>query len=282
MRNDFAAFILTHGRPDNVITYNTLIKQGYTGKIYIIVDDTDKTITEYKKRYGDKVIVFNKKEIAKTFDTGDNFNDMRTIVYARNACFGIAKRLNIKYFIQLDDDYTGFFWQFDGNKNFDFKPIKKSMDEVFQCLLDFYINTSCDSIAMAQGGDFIGGEEGHGEIEIKRKCMNSFTLSTERPFKFIGRINEDVNTYTRKASTGLLLFTTKQISLRQKQTQSNKGGMTDVYLSSGTYLKSFYSVMYSPSSVKITLLNSRHKRLHHQVAWNNAVPLVVNEQYKKQ
>ena len=37
MRDDFAAFILTHGRADNVITYNTLRKQGYTGKIILLI-----------------------------------------------------------------------------------------------------------------------------------------------------------------------------------------------------------------------------------------------------
>ena len=29
----------------------------------------------------------------------------RAIVYARNACFDLAKDLGITYFIQLDDDY---------------------------------------------------------------------------------------------------------------------------------------------------------------------------------
>ena len=33
---DFAVFILTHGRPDNVITFNTLKKANYTGKIYLL------------------------------------------------------------------------------------------------------------------------------------------------------------------------------------------------------------------------------------------------------
>ena len=42
MRNkDFVAFILTHGRADNVITYNTLRNHGYTGRIVLIIDDED-------------------------------------------------------------------------------------------------------------------------------------------------------------------------------------------------------------------------------------------------
>ena len=32
-------------------------------------------------------------------------------------------------------------------------------------------------------------------------------------------------------------------SLLQKETQSNSGGLTDIYLELGTYVKSFYSVI---------------------------------------
>lgn len=43
---------------------------------------------------------------------------------------------------------------------------------------------------------------------------------------------------------GDLFFTYVPCSLNQKQTQSNKGGMSDLYLDSGTYVKSFYSVIF--------------------------------------
>lgn len=40
----------------------------------------------------------------------------------------------------------------------------------------------------------------------------------------------------------------------RKHNQKNKGGMSDVYIDKGTYLKSFYSVMFAPSCVKIGLM----------------------------
>ena len=96
--NGFVAFILTHGRPDRVLTYEKLRKHGYTGKIYIVCDDEDKTLPEYRKRFGD-VLVFSKSEIAKTFDEGDNFGDRRAIIYARNACFELARQIGATHFI---------------------------------------------------------------------------------------------------------------------------------------------------------------------------------------
>lgn len=284
--NDFIAFILTNGRPDNVVTYDTLRKCGYTGPIRLIVDDLDKTKEKYIEKYDEEVIIFDKNAIAKTFDQADNFNDMRAIIYARNACFEIAKNIGYEYFIELDDDYTSFDWRFDNEFNYIHTTIKSNLDAVFQAILNFYKNTNIHSIAIAQGGDYIGGPGsgicfGKGLVGLKRKCMNSFLCSTNRPFQFLGRINEDVNTYTKQASIGLLMFTTNQACLNQKITQTNSGGMTDLYLDSGTYVKSFYSIMFQPSSVKIKLMGFTSKRLHHNVDWPHTIPVILDQKYKK-
>jgi len=278
----FAALILTHGRPTKVYTYKTLRKHGYTGPIIIVVDNEDKTISKYKEIYGDKVYVFNKLETSKTFDTGDNFDDRRAIVYARNASFNIAKYLGYEYFIQLDDDYTDFRYKIDKYGNYINKSEILNLDNIFDIMLEFFKNTNIKSVAMAQGGDFIGGKKGqqNNDWVLKRKCMNSFICCVNRQFKFVGRINEDVNTYTSTASRGDLFFTIPQIALSQKTTQSNSGGMTDLYLDSGTYVKSFYSVIYQPSSVVVALMGTKKKRLHHRVTWSNTVPCILDEKYK--
>ncbi|MGT3185593.1 hypothetical protein ACVSXV_23155, partial [Yersinia enterocolitica] len=96
-----------------------------------------------------------------------------------------------------------------------------------------------------------------------------------------GRINEDVNTYTTLGRRGELFMTIGAVQLLQKRTQSNSGGMTELYLDSGTYVKSFYSVMFSPSCVKISLMGSTHKRIHHKVIWDNAAVKVISEIHKK-
>ena len=111
--------------------------------------------------------------------------------------------------------------------------------------------------------------------------MNSFFCDTEKPFQFLVRINEDVNTYTRLVSIGKIFLTAVDAMLTQKQTQQNKGGMSDVYNASGTYLKSFYSVMIMPSAVKIAEMGDKHRRIHHNVSWENCVPKILNQKWKK-
>ena len=248
-RKDYCVFILTHGRPDAVLTVRTLERCGYTGPVFIVIDDEDSTADRYRELYGEQVLMFSKEDIARKFDQGDNFKDRRTIVFARNACFELAEQVGYKYFIQLDDDYTRFQYRFNHlDMYIDRKTGIHSLDKIFTYLLDYYDSIPALSIAIGQGGDYIGGSQSTAvkSIRMRRKAMNSFICSTDRPFQFMGRINEDVNAYTSLARVGKLFLTTMQISLTQVQTQATAGGMTEVYLDSGTYLKSFYSVMFTP------------------------------------
>ena len=283
MNKDFCVFILTHGRANNVKTYKTLIKSGYTGALYIVVDNEDKTVDEYIKIYGDKVIVFDKLDMASRMDSGDNFEDRRAIIYARNASFEIAKRLGYKYFMQLDDDYTDFRYKFNGELEYIPKKDILSLDNILNILLEYYKKIPALTIAVAQGGDFIGGKKGGLATVLKpiRKCMNTFICDVDRPFKFVGRVNEDVNTYTSFANRGELFLTIPNVAINQPTTQTSKGGMTEMYLDSGTYIKSFYSVIYAPSCVTISLMGTTNRRLHHRINWNNTTSMILDEKYKK-
>jgi hypothetical protein len=276
----FAVFILTYGRPEKIHTLEALEKQGYTGNIFLICSSDDKTIDQYKKK--NNVIVFNKSDYKGTFDIGDNFKDDRVVVYARNAVYDIARDLNIKYFLVLDDDYKSFRYTMDGNNTYLTKQrLIKNLDKVFNKLLNYYINTNAKTLCIAQDGDFIGGEQARVfKHKLTRKAMNFFICSIDRPFKFIGRINEDVNTYVRLGTLGDIFLTIVNLRLHQLITQTNKGGLTEFYLTGGTYVKSFYTIIFSPSCVKVSILGN-HKRLHHRISWNNAIPVLLDPKYKK-
>jgi len=279
-----AVFILTHGRPDNVITYQTLRRQGYTGKIYLIVDDEDKTIRDYKNTYEDEVIVFSKKAYQDKFDIMDNFAGNKVIVYARNACYDIARKLGLDYFFEYEDDYTHFQYRY-VDKDSLRAPQFKNLDQILDAMIDCLDNTKADTIAFAQGGDFIGGVGSFKNNTFKRKAMNSFVFKVNADPKkdtlFIGRMNDDVNTYLTQGKIGKLFFQVSNISLVQLTTQSNSGGNTEAYKAYGTYVKSFYSVMAAPSCCKIDLMGRTNKRLHHKINWNYAVPKILDEKFKK-
>ena len=278
--NDFAVFILTYGRANAVYTYDTLIKCNYTGDIYIVCSDDDKQLPLYQNKYKNKVVSFTKTDYVDKFDMLDNFEDMRVVVYARNAIFNIAKSLSVKSFLVLDDDYNSFDYRLFTDVAI-FKPIK-NINEIFSKTITYLKSINALTIAYAQGGDFIGGiDNGKSQFRFsQRKAMNTFFCLTERPFSFIGRINEDVNAYIYHQSTGNLFLTIQNLSITQKATQKNKGGLTDIYLDSGTYVKSFYTVICNPSCVCVRLMNANNRRLHHSINWDCAVPQIISEKYK--
>ena len=282
MRNDFAIFILTHGRADKVVTTKALESAGNTNKIYYIVDNEDSTLNKYLTYFGDSVIVFDKLKKSKEFDTMDTPDrDRRAIVYARNACFDIAEQLGLTYFLELDDDYTTFrsrVWKDDKLAT----VYLRDMDSVVDEMIEFLDSSGALTVAFSQTGDFIGGVGSKVYKErLTRKAMNSFFCRTDRRFDFIGRVNEDVNTYVSIGSRGGLMFTIADMSLNQLTTQKNAGGMSDLYLTSGTYVKSFYTIMCCPSCVKIGEMGDSHRRIHHVINWNCAVPKIISSRYKK-
>ena len=283
MRDDFCAFILTHGRPDSISTYRTLRTHGYTGKIFLVIDDEDDTGEEYKSRFGDDVLVFSKDEIEKYTDRFDNTTDRRAILWARNVCWALARQQGYKYFIQLDDDY--YYWGYrrmgKGHK-FSISNMEEyhswkvdSLDMIFAAMTPLIETTPIKTIALAQGGDHVGGTPRR--HRFKRKAMNSFICSTDRPFLFRGRFNDDVNTYVSLGSVGDLFFTDMEVYLSQADTQTGSGGMAEVSQESGTYVKSFYTILTAPSCTTINSMGNIRRRLHHCINWNKAVPKILRQ-----
>lgn len=278
VRDDFAIFILSHGRADTMLTVDTLTKLNYTGKYYIICDDEDSDLEKYKENFGkDKVVVFSKADAIKKFDIMDNFPGKGVPTFARNMLYDIGKKLNLKYFLEFEDDYIDIRYR-DVNIN----QSVKSLDKIIDPFLEF-LDTRDDinTIAFLQGGDLIGGLNYTFWKLLSRKAMNTFFCRVDRPFRFEGRFNDDVNSYLHYGKVGKLYFSYSNLVLIQPQTQSRKGGITEAYKSFGTYVKSFYSVMLEPSCCKIAAMGLRDQRIHHQINWKNAVPKILNEKWKK-
>jgi hypothetical protein len=282
MRNDFCIIIISHGRPNDIYTLSTLKKAGCTIPTYILIDNHDTKIDDYLEKYRKEVFIFDKDKYAKKVDQYDNLNNLRTTTHARNACFDLAKELGYKYFLVLDDDYTEFKMRINSNLE---HPTGKfliinDIDKVFYSTLDYFIKSPFTSICYSQGGDWFGGANNFNK-KPKRKAMNSFFCSVNRPFNFFSRLNEDVNTYMTLGKRGHVFMTIPFIQIDQKQTQKTEGGMSDAYLAGGTYVKSFYTILDRPDCTKINLMGRTDKRMHHLIKWNNAVPLIIDEKYKK-
>ena len=280
MRNDFAVIIPTHGRHDRVFTIDSLRKSGYTGNFYLLCDDEDKQLDKYKTKYGDKVMVFSKDDYKGKFDKMDNFGNKACVVYARNAMWDIAKKIGLKYFAVADDDYTSFQYRITPEGGYYARTVKNNLDDVFNSYIDFLITSKVDTVCFAQGGDYIGGKECTNIVngfKVFRKMMNLYFFDINKPIEFKGTINEDLTSSVTEGRTGRIILTSLMNSIDQKETQAQAGGLTEIYLELGTYVKSFYSVIAAPSCVKVALMGNNQARIHHQVTWKNAVPKIIRE-----
>jgi len=282
MENNFCIFIISNGRPNDVITLDTLKKAGCILPVFILVDNEDNTVDEYLKKYKNIVYIFDKKKYADKVDQYDNLNNLQTTTHARNACFDLAKDLGYEYFLVLDDDYTSFKIRInDKLKHPDHCPnLTSGLDKIILSTLEYYKNGNFTSICFSQGGDWFGGETNFNK-KPKRKAMNSFFCSINRRFWFISRLNEDVNTYMALGHQGHVFLTIPFVQLDQKTTQKTNGGMSDAYIEGGTYVKSFYTLLNRPDCTKINLMGRTDKRLHHVIDWSIAVPMIIDEKYRK-
>ena len=48
----------------------------------------------------------------------------------------------------------------------------------------------------------------------------------------------------------------------------------------GTYTKSFYSVLACPHSVKVSVLGTGNRRIHHAVEFGTCVPKIISDRFK--
>lgn len=286
MRSDLCVLILTHGRADRVATLRSLETHGWTGPTFLVIDDEDKQGDDYRRIHGDKVVMFSKAAYAESVDTGDNFPERNTVLFARHAAFDIAARLGFRFFVMLDDDYLGWYYRFDAERRYGAFKLEP-LDWLFSSLADYLAATPFATLAISQGGDHIGGGEGKKRIEAKRKAMNVFVCDTERRFEFVARMNDDVTTYVNLQRRGLPFLTFMGAQVNQAETQSRAGGLTEMYEQHGTYVKSFYSVMFDPSCVKVSVLSDPrvggvgYKRLHHLIDWDACAPMILHEKHRR-
>lgn len=278
-----AILILSHGRANNCVTVRTLRRQNYRGDWYIVIDDEDEQEVKYRKRYGEHIIRFCKNKAMAHTDSMDNFQRHGAVVYARNECWKIAERLELTHFLVLDDDYSCFGVRYaDGTK---LKSTRLAdVMPLFDATFRFLDESGADAVCWAQGGDFMGGVQGSFYWRgLSRKAMNAWFFRTDRPLEFRGTLNEDATLYAEQGRSGKLFLTITPLAIQQEITQKSGGGLTDIYLDMGTYIKSFYSVIACPSAVTIRMMGGTKDslRYHHNVDYELCAPKIISERYRK-
>lgn len=286
MRDDFAIFICTHGRPDKQLTLETLMRTGYTGKWFLVVDDTDATIQQYIDNFGsDKIIIFDKNYYINSdrFDNGDNKLHAKCILYAKRAVEDIAKSFNLRYFVIADDDITNLVMRVPLNDKLRRIPIE-NLDNILECHLQI-LSDNITAIGFGNVVHYFGGVNTFSQKNLNKRIL---------PYQFIIRnANVDVNwlswfaeddvTEYQSSMIGGIWLISLYVMLEIKPVGDIEvtGGMVDTYKESANrYELNFNAVKYCPERLLLKYAIKTGKfelKRHPEICF----PKIINARYKK-
>ena len=284
MRDDFAIFILTHGRPNTQLTYNTLMQTGYTGKYYMVLDDTDATIQQYIDNYGpEHIIVFDKNHYINTSEVGTNTPSYKCILYAKNAAEDIAKALNLKAFVIADDDIHTFRFRYPEGDLLRSQPISISMDRVAEAYVEFLIETNSAAVGFGPTLCYFAGASifDNDKVQTLRIPYNFTFRNTSIPVSWVSSYGEDVITDMIYSKVGQKWMVLPFVQFDCVAPGSGaEGGMADTYKSHSQFKLVMYDFMYLPASIKPLL--HQGKKWVCGIQRTQSFPKIISESYKKE
>lgn len=271
-------YIISKGRPQ-CKTAKTLMKMNYPGRWFIVCGNNDPTIPEYQKNWGkDKILIFDWYEEVKHSDLLDNFGVEKMgsgAVPVRNATRKISvDRGELRHW-QFDDDYNRF-WCINSNNHKTFHPMEgKEFEKKLYNLANYGHFSHIYNVGFAVPNESMPDSRFH----ITRRVFNAHNMDNH-DLEFTtwkARMNDDLINAMDTWKKGKYEISFKFMLLNFKETQSEKGGNTEIYKAHGTVRKTAYAIMFEPKAVKLI---EKFGRYHHQVDWRKVVPKLIHEKYR--
>lgn len=252
--SDFAIYVMSHERSNDMATVKSLRKSGFTGEIIVVIDDLDSEADIYKDKIDEmentSLMVFSKSEVAKNLDLMDNFGALGLGVYARIAIMEDAKKSGREIYGIFDDDVTEFTYRYDYYGTMKTKPIR-DMDEIVNAMCEFLSVPKISILSFKNSGGYFGGVNG----EFKRGFgyrpdQTYFCKGWDIPFRGSRSDDEIGNAGTWRK--GQCAYSIYSISHKTPSRGSNSGGMNADYAKNSMYTVNMYLVMDDPSSCYIS------------------------------
>lgn len=261
--NDYAVFIISHGRPE-CRTYKTM---GHLPNCYIVCDDEDELLGEYQRRYGERVVVFNRERYVQGTDWGFNKVKRNHAVFARNAVYDIAREKGFRYFFVVDDDFRSMairFWGASGKGRY--KP--RNLGRVMGEYAEFLKVSHAAVVGVAGGREFIGG--GHCG-DIARTARNFYCCDAEQPLNFGSVFLEDT-------SANVLGWMQGKITIVPLFVQASfRVGEKSVCDYENDWAYNFSLVCMTPATSRV----ARKKERFSDYVGGRFYPMIIDERWKK-
>ena len=254
--NKFAVFICTHGRPDAQLTLNTLRKCGYSGKIYLVIDDTDITISQYVDNYDtDDIIIFDKNHyINSCKDTGDNAGHYKCILYAKNAVEDIAHDLGLDAFMLIDDDITNFRYRYVQDNKLRSLPVL-NLDDVIVAYTNYITLNDIKCLGFCGASHYFVGTSVYDSDRLidNRYPYQVYIRNTKYKIDWISWYGEDDITMLLDECVGgfWLNLPFVQYDCVMVGDTNKSGGMVDEYKNNSSYKLNMIKKQFCISQLKL-------------------------------
>ncbi len=274
-----AIFIISHNRADRVETYDTLRNAGYTGQIYVVIDDEDPQKCKYVDRFGKECIVFRKEHFMEITDTISQEKKKSSPVYARNFVEFEASKLGIDAFGMFDDDVKNlrYRWVEDGKAKS--LGITKNLDIVIDTYMDYMVKCDMAAVSFANVMLYVGGVDGiEHRIIGNREMYQIHFRNAKFPVEWKSNINNDTITELLYSRRGYHYWSLPFIVYDSPKMNTLPGGMKAVYDSLSEFDRAFMATISVPSVCspvvsKNHIVIGRNKKV--------AYPVVVSQRYKR-
>ena len=254
---NFSIFITSHNSPYECKSWDSLMAAGYSGAMYIVIDDDDPLFDKYARF--PNVLVFNKQEYVDKLDIGMSKENpqLASVLYARAAVEDFAKELKLNYFMVMDDDIYGFRYRYVKDNKLCSKPVE-NFDWLIYNYIEFMNKSNSICLSFANDGSFIGGASAVDKILERRSCHTVFLRNVKKEFEWKFAVNEDYISSLLYANIGTLMFTLPFVQRNISGMNDRKEGMHDLYESTTEFQRAFYNVVACPWTCKVTDYKDRY------------------------
>ena len=270
-------FIPSYHRPYNIKTAKYFIKKGYNPeKIHIFIDDETDDIKEYKnetKRLKCNLHIFNMQESIIKYDFVHRVSELRRSAgQSRNMFFDIAKKINIKFYIVIDDDTQQY--QVRPFAIYTRGAILNDFINVFGAVKEFMQRQKIGVFGLSQTGDMFSVPD---TKILRNKVMNTTFYDTRFIYRgekstldsdtslFVNVMNEGL--FTGSMATGLVLT--------QVSSATQKGGLTPTYNQNKLLSKALVIPIQFPSLCYAERQKKNGARLHHKINHRYLFPKII-------
>ena len=270
-------FIPSYHRPTNVKTAKYFVKKGYNSKkIHVFIDDETDDIDVYKKEMAKlncHLHIFNMKQARDRYDfVHRQSKSRRSAGQCRNMFYDIAKKLNIDFYLVIDDD----------TRQYEIKPfaiytrgaVLEDFVKVFEGVKEFMQRQKIGLFGLSQTGDMFSVPD---YKIFRNKVMNTTFVNTKYIYRgersiqdndtsqFVGVMNEGL--FTGSVATGLALNPTSSAT--------QKGGLTELYNENKLLNKSLVIPIQFPSLCYAERQKKNGGRLHHRILHRYLMPKII-------